>query len=36
MVQLRRYFFLFNGKNLGRSDDGNRRKKEDGLRGLET
>jgi len=28
MVQLRRYFFFFeNAKNLGRSDDGKRRKK---------
>ena len=32
MVSLRHYFFFFeNAKNLGRSDDGKRRKKEDGL-----
>ena len=35
MVQLRLYFFFFffflNAKNLGRSDDAKRRKKEDGL-----
>ena len=31
MVKLSRYFFLENAKNLGRSDDAKRAKKEDGL-----